>query len=258
MKLISYNVNGIRAALKKGLWDWTKATAPDVLCLQETKAHRGQVLEEIGLFESLGYEVFWHEAVKKGYSGVAILSKQKPRRVEIGCGIPVYDEEGRVIRADYDDFSIICVYMPSGSSGDVRQDFKFQWLEDFYTYIVQLKKEIPRLVISGDYNICHKPIDIHNPKSNANSSGFLPEEREWMTKFIDMGFIDTFRHFNPEPHNYSWWSYRMKARERNLGWRIDYHMATKELEKNLKSAKILPQAHHSDHCPVVLELDLKS
>ena len=258
MKLISYNVNGIRAALKKGLWDWTKAAGPDVLCLQETKAHRSQVTDEIGLFESLGYEVFWHEAAKKGYSGVAIFSKQKPNHVEIGCGIPAYDEEGRVIRADYDEFSIISVYMPSGSSGDVRQDFKFQWLDDFYSYIEELKKEIPRLVISGDYNICHKPIDIHNPKSNANSSGFLPEEREWMSKFVEMGFIDTFRHFNPEPHNYSWWSYRMNARERNLGWRIDYHMATRELEKNLKGAKILPQAHHSDHCPVVLELDLKS
>jgi exodeoxyribonuclease III len=258
MKAISYNVNGIRAALKKGLWDWVKAAAPDILCLQETKAHLSQVSGEMSLFESLGYKIYWHEAVKKGYSGVAILSLEEPKHVEIGCGIAKYDEEGRVIRADYSNFSIISVYMPSGSSGDLRQDFKYGWLDDFYDYTKELKEEFPRLVISGDYNICHKEIDIHNPKSNANSSGFLPDERAWMSKFIDMGFVDTFRYFNEDPHNYSWWSYRMNARERNLGWRIDYHMASLALKNDLIGAKILPLAKHSDHCPVVLELDFKT
>jgi len=253
MKAISYNVNGIRAAIKKGLWDWVKASSPDILCLQETKAQLSQVSDELSLFESLGYNIYWHEALKKGYSGVAIFSLQEPDHVEIGCGISKYDDEGRVMRADFKDFSIMCVYMPSGSSGDIRQDFKYQWLDDFYNYISELKKEIPNLIISGDYNICHKEIDIHNPKSNAKSSGFLPEERAWMTKFMEMGFVDTFRSFNQEPHHYSWWSYRMNARERNLGWRIDYHMASTPLEKTLKGAKILPLARHSDHCPIVLD-----
>ncbi len=256
MRVITYNVNGVRAAIKKGLWDWVKAADPDVLCMQETKAHLAQVRDEMSLFESLGYHVYWHEAAKKGYSGVAILSKKEPKHVEYGCGIAKYDEEGRVLRVDYDAVSVMSVYMPSGSSGDHRQNFKFDWLDDFYDYTKDLKKAFPKLVVSGDYNICHKEIDIHNPKSNAKSSGFLPEEREWMTKFIDLGFIDTFRHFNPDPHHYTWWSFRMNARARNLGWRIDYNMATKDLEADLKGAKILPQAKHSDHCPALLELDL--
>ena len=257
MKIITYNVNGIRAAIKKGLWDWAKAAKPDLLCLQETKAHLSQVKDEMSLFESLGYRVFWFEAQKKGYSGVAILSKIEPEHVEYGCGIPQYDEEGRVIRLDFKEFSLMSIYMPSGSSGDVRQEFKFRWLDDFYDYMNSLIKEFPKIVVSGDYNICHKEIDIHNPKSNAKSSGFLPEERAWMTKFIEMGFIDSFRHFNSDPHHYTWWSFRMNARDRNLGWRIDYNMASKALEKNLKSSKILPDAKHSDHCPAVLELDFK-
>ncbi len=258
MKIITYNVNGIRAAIKKGLWDWVKAANPDMLCLQETKAHLSQVRDEMSLFEGLGYRVYWYEAEKKGYSGVAVLSKHEPVHVEYGCGIPEYDEEGRVIRLDFKEFSLISVYMPSGSSGDVRQEFKFRWLDDFYDYMTDILKSHPKIVVSGDYNICHREIDIHNPKSNAKSSGFLPEEREWMSKFIDMGFIDTFRHFNPDPHHYTWWSFRMNARERNLGWRIDYNMASKGLENNLVGARILPEAKHSDHCPSVLELDLKA
>lgn len=254
MKIISYNVNGIRAAIKKDFIQWLSNEAPDVLCLQELKAEYAQIPVE--LFEEAGYNYhYWHSAQKKGYSGVAIVSKIEPKHVEVGCGISKYDAEGRVIRADFDDLSVMSVYMPSGSSGDHRQDFKMEWLSDFDNYINDLKKDRPKLIISGDYNICREPIDIHNPKSNANTSGFLPEEREWFKDFLGEDKIDTFRHFNKEPHNYSWWSYRAGARSKNLGWRIDYHIVTKNLETQLKSATILPDAVHSDHCPVVVELE---
>ncbi|MBX0333687.1 exodeoxyribonuclease III [Pontibacter sp. HSC-14F20] len=252
MKVITYNVNGIRAAISKGFQDWVKAASPDVLCLQEIKACEDKF--DRAIFEDMGYNVYLHPAVKKGYSGVAILSKVKPKHVEIGCGMECYDNEGRVIRADFDDYSVMSVYMPSGSSGDERQGFKMQWLEDFYGYIGDLKQTLPGIVISGDYNICHQAIDIHNPKSNANSSGFLPEERNWMTKFIESGFVDSFRHFNKEPHNYSWWSYRAGARAKNLGWRIDYNMVTGNLQDRMQRAAILPEAKHSDHCPVLLDI----
>jgi exodeoxyribonuclease-3 len=253
MKIATYNVNGIRAALKKGLLDWIKATNPDVLCVQETKAQPGQI--PVGEFENLGYHAYIHSAVKKGYSGVAIFSKEKPSHIEYGMGNEKYDVEGRVIRVDFKTHSVMSVYHPSGSSGDTRQDFKMQWLDDFYKYISTLKKEFPNLIISGDYNICHKPIDIHDPIRNATSSGFLPEEREWLTKFIDSGFVDSFRFLNKEPHHYSWWSYRANARNKNLGWRIDYNMVAEPLKDKIGRAVILPQAHHSDHCPVVLELN---
>lgn len=255
MKIITYNINGIRAALKKGLLSWVKASDPDVLCLQEVKAHKNQVIGELSLFENLGYHIYWHEAERKGYSGVAILSKKEPNHVEIGCGISNYDEEGRVLRADFDDVSVMSLYIPSGSSGDHRQDYKMKWLADFLNYTKNLKEQYPNLVIGGDYNICHKEIDIHNPKANAKSSGFLPEERQWLSDFIGLGFIDSFRHFNKEPHNYSWWSYRANAREKNLGWRIDYNMASEALMPRLRKAAILNAAKHSDHCPVLLEID---
>lgn len=253
MKIITYNVNGIRAAMNKDLVGWLKAANPDVLCLQETKATYDQV--DVKAFEALGYHLYWYSAQKKGYSGVAIFSKIKPKHVEYGCGIEKYDFEGRVIRLDFDTCSVMSVYHPSGSSGDDRQAFKMQWLADFQKYINDLKKKLPNLILCGDYNICHKPIDIHNPKSNANTSGFLPEEREWMEQFIQSGFIDSFRHFNQEPHQYSWWSYRAGSRGKNLGWRIDYNLVANHLEKHLKRAVILPDAMHSDHCPVLLEID---
>lgn len=253
MKIITYNVNGIRSALSKGWIDWLKATDPDVVCLQEIKANPEQL--DLGAFESLGYHAYWHPAIKKGYSGVAILSKKAPDKINYGCGIDKYDCEGRVLRADYGDVSVMSVYMPSGSSGEDRQAFKMEWLGDFEDYISKLKEARPNLIISGDYNICHKPIDIHNPVSNAKSSGFLPEEREWIDSFIKTGFIDSFRHFNPEPHNYTWWSYRSGARARNLGWRIDYNLVTKSLQNKIKRSGILSQAKHSDHCPVFVEVD---
>ena len=253
MKIITYNVNGIRAALSKNWLDWLKATQADVVCLQEIKASPDQLVD-LHLLEELGYQHYWYPAEKKGYSGTAIFTKITPKHVEYGCGLPDYDREGRVIRADFEHCSVLSTYFPSGSSGDERQAFKYQFLSDFQLYINDLKNTLPNLVICGDYNICHKPIDIHNPKSNTNSSGFLPEEREWMENFIQSGFVDSFRHFNEEPHHYTWWSYRAGARSKNLGWRIDYTLVSQSLKLNLKRAAILPDAKHSDHCPVLVEL----
>ncbi len=252
-RIVSYNVNGIRAALKKGFMDWLTACDPDILCIQETKANQEQVDAET--LATMPYEHYWYSAEKKGYSGVSIWTKEKPKHVEYGCGIEIYDREGRIIRCDYDGFSVMSVYMPSGSSGEERQAFKMQWLVDFQNYIDELKKEIPNLIICGDYNICHTEIDIHNPKTNKDTSGFKPEEREWIGQFIDSGFVDSFRHFNLEPHNYSWWSYRANARAKNLGWRIDYNMVSNTLKVKLSRATILPEAKHSDHCPILVELD---
>lgn len=253
MKVITYNVNGLRSALTKGFTDWLAQEQPDVVCLQETKAQPEQIptLE----LEALGYRSYFFSAQKKGYSGVAILTKIVPDRVEYGMGILPYDQEGRFLRADYGDLSVVSVYHPSGTSGEERQAFKMTWLEDFRHYVMALHKIRPKLLLCGDYNICHRPIDIHDPVRNAGNSGFLPEEREWMSLFLDSGFTDTFRYFHPEePQHYTWWSFRANARANNKGWRIDYCMTTPELLPQLKDAYILPGVKHSDHCPVVVEL----
>jgi len=252
MKIISYNVNGIRAAMTKGLVDWMRATDADVVCLQEVKAMENQV--DLTPFHDLGYKVYWNAAEKKGYSGVALFSKKTPDNVVIGMDHETYDREGRVLRLDFGELTVVSAYFPSGSSGDARQDFKMAFLADFRDYAENLLKSRPETIISGDYNVCHQAIDIHNPIANKNSSGFLPEEREWLGNFLDMGFIDTFRHFDPSPHNYTWWSYRAGSRGKNLGWRLDYHLAAKALEKRLKRAAILSDAIHSDHCPILLEI----
>jgi len=252
MRIITYNVNGIRAAIGKGLLEWIVDANPDVLCLQETKAQLDQI--PVLSFREIGYHCYSFCAKKKGYSGVAILTKEEPTEVVYGMNIPKYDDEGRFLRVDFGDLSIVSVYHPSGSSGDERQAFKMEWLDDFQVYVHELMKTRPNLILSGDYNICHKPIDIHDPIRNAKNSGFLPEEREWIDSFIKSGFIDTFRYFNQEPHQYTWWSYRSGARGKNLGWRIDYNMVTLSLENRLKRAVILSGAEHSDHCPVVVEI----
>ncbi len=253
MKVVTYNVNGIRAALKKDWLGWLKNVNPDVVCLQEIKASPDQV-PEIQMLEEMGYQHYWYPAQKKGYSGTAILSKITPKHIEYGCGFEDYDFEGRVIRVDFEDVSVMSIYFPSGTTGGIRQDFKYRFLDDFYQYAHKLLEEVPNLLVCGDFNICHRAIDIHNPKSNANTSGFLPAEREWMEKFINSGFIDTFRSLNPDPHHYTWWSYRAGSRAKNLGWRIDYIMASKGLESRIKRATILPDAVHSDHCPMLVEL----
>jgi len=251
MKIISYNVNGIRAALKKGFIDWLVAANPDVICLQETKAHKEQL--DLTLFENAGYKYhYWFSAQKKGYSSVAVLCKTEPKHIEYGTGIETMDFEGRNLRVDYDDCSIMSLYLPSGTN-DARLDFKLNYMAEFQEYINDLKKSIPNLIICGDYNICHEEIDIHNPKMKG-VSGFLPIEREWIGEFIDSGFIDSFRHLNKEPHNYSWWSYRANARNNNKGWRIDYCMVSSPLKDKIQRAFILPEAKHSDHCPIGIEI----
>jgi len=249
--IITYNVNGIRASIKKDLPEWLSASNVDILCLQEIKAKPDQFNEAI--FNDLGYNCFINSAEKAGYSGVAILTKMKPKHVEYGCGIEKIDFEGRVIRADFEDFSVMSVYFPSGSN-PLRQEFKMEFLFLFNDYIKELKKIIPNLIISGDFNICHTEIDIHNPKVNKNSSGFLPEERDWISQFLSSGFVDSFRCLNAEPHHYSWWSYRANSRAKNLGWRIDYNMISNTLSPKLIRSQILPSAKHSDHCPVLVEL----
>lgn len=253
MKIASYNVNGIRAAMNKGFVDWLKATDPDVICLQEIKAMKEQV--DVEAFENAGYKYhYWFSAQKKGYSGVAILSKTEPKHVEYGTGIASMDAEGRNLRADFDAFSVMSLYLPSGTNIE-RLDHKLEYMAMFKDYIDELKQDIPNLIICGDYNICHEAIDIHDPVRNKNVSGFLPVEREWLGNFLDSGFIDTFRYFNKEPHNYTWWSYRANARANNKGWRLDYALASEPLQEKLKRSVILSEAVHSDHCPILLEIE---
>ncbi|WP_411767177.1 exodeoxyribonuclease III [Winogradskyella sp. A3E31] len=259
MKIASYNVNGIRAALRKGFIDWLKAADPDVICLQEIKAQEDQL--DLEIFKDAGYHYnYWFSAQKKGYSGVAILSKTEPNNVSFGTGITSMDMEGRNLRADFpartaggNGVSIMSLYLPSGTN-DARLQHKFDYMAMFQDYVNELKKEHPNLIILGDYNICHEEIDIHNPKMKG-VSGFLPEEREWLGNFIDSGFIDSFRHLNPESQQYTWWSYRANARANNKGWRLDYAMASKPLQEKLKRCVILSEAMHSDHCPILVEID---
>ena len=253
MKIISYNVNGIRAALKKGFIEWLVAANPDVICIQETKAHKEQL--DASEFENAGYPYhYWFSAQKKGYSSVAVFCKEEPNHIAYGTGIETMDFEGRNLRVDFDEVSVMSLYLPSGTNSE-RLAFKFKYMDEFQEYITNLKQEIPNLVVCGDYNICHEAIDIHNPKMK-NVSGFLPEERTWMGAFIKSGFIDSFRFLNQEKQEYSWWSYRANSRANNKGWRLDYAMVSAPLKDKITSAYILPEAKHSDHCPIVVELDL--
>lgn len=254
MRVISYNVNGIRAALTKGFVSWLEAANPDILCLQEIKVQEDQLDKEV--FSKAGYPFqYWFPAEKKGYSGVAILSKLEPKNVVIGTGIPSMEREGRNVRADFEGFSVMSMYLPSGTSEE-RLDFKLNYMDEFIEYAIRLRKEFPNLVICGDYNICHEPIDIHDPIRLKTVSGFLPIERTWLTQFINTGFVDSFRYLHPEVQQYSWWSYRQNARANNKGWRLDYHMVSEALKDKISRAIILQEAKHSDHCPVLLELDI--
>ena len=263
MKIATYNVNGIRAAINKGLLDWLAAGEYDIVCLQEVKALEEQV--DLQPFRELGYSWAWHAAEKKGYSGVATFWKQAFAKtrcavgeplLSAGCGIAAYDAEGRVLRSDFDDFALLNCYFPSGTTGTVRQDVKMDFLRDFRPFLAKVREEKQHVIVVGDYNIAHTENDIHNPISNKNSSGFLPEERAWVDESLAPGMVDAFRHLHPEKIEYSWWSYRAGARGKNKGWRIDYQMVTARLKPKLLNAYHMKDDLQSDHCALVVEYDL--
>ena len=254
MQIISYNVNGIRAALKRGLAEWLSEHNFDIICIQETKAHREQA--DLSEIEALGYQSVWFSAEKKGYSGTATFFKKQPDLVVKGCELPIYDCEGRVLRTDFGELTILNAYFPSGTSGDARQGIKMSFLDDIYNYVHELKKERPHIILAGDYNIAHNEIDLHNPAANKKTTGFLPEERAWMSKWFDNGFTDAFRAKNPDSVEYSWWSYRAGARARNKGWRLDYLSVSNTVADKIISVRQLTEAVHSDHCPVWMEINL--
>lgn len=253
MRIITYNVNGIRAAIRRGFIDWLKTDPADIICLQELKAAREDI--DVESIESAGYRMYSFSAQKKGYSGVAILSKLLPDNVEFGHGNKQSDFEGRVLRADFKDITVISVYFPSGRSGEHRQSYKYIWLDEFLDYLNELRKTRRKIIVCGDYNIAHQEIDIHNPVSNKKTTGFLPEERGWLTKFLENDFIDSFRHLNKEPHQYTWWNVlRPSTRLENKGWRIDYISVSSNLKDMIKDVRIYPEVKHSDHCPAYLEI----
>lgn len=250
MKLVSWNVNGIRAAIKKGFCDFVDEYKPDILCLQETKARPEQVDLELA-----GYQDYWNSAEKKGYSGTAIFTKHKPLNVSLGLGIEEHDQEGRVITLEFEDYYLVTVYTPNSQNQLQRLAYRTEsWDQCFFNHLVELETRKP-VIFCGDLNVAHKEIDLANPKTNTKSAGFTKEERAGFDRYMEHGFIDSFRAFNQEPKHYTWWSYRARARERNVGWRIDYFCVSESLRPKLKDAYILPQVHGSDHCPVVLELN---
>ena len=253
MTIISYNLNGIRSAASKGLWDWLAVEQPDIFCVQELKAQPADLTPAD--WESLGYHAVLHSAEKKGYSGVGTFSKTKPDLSVEGCGIAEYDREGRVLRTDFGDLTVLNIYFPSGTTGDVRQEVKMRFLDDIFDFVEELKRTRPNIVLVGDYNIAHREMDIHDPKGNKNTSGFLPEEREWMTRWFESGFTDAFRHQNPDLAEYSWWSFRAGARGNNKGWRIDYQSVSSNMAHRIRYARQLNEVVHSDHCPVKLVLE---
>lgn len=253
MKLLySWNVNGIRAAAKKGLFEWLHATNADIICLQETKAHPEQLGPEFT--EPEGYTAYWASAQRKGYSGVCIYSKEKPIRVDT-MDVERFDAEGRVLRAEYPGFTLFNCYFPNSQAEGARLDYKLDFCQTLQAMASEVVAQGQHVVICGDYNVAHKPIDLENPKSNEKNPGYLPDERAWMDTFIEAGFVDTFREFNTEEKQYSWWSYRFSARDRNIGWRIDYHCVDEGLKPRLKDARIHQDVFGSDHCPVSLTLE---
>ncbi len=254
MKIISWNVNGIRACYKKNLLDFVTSEKPDIFCIQETKAHIDQVELPARLLSQ--NHSYWSSATRKGYSGVATFVNQKPLKVELGMGIPEYDSEGRIVITDHGHFDLYNIYFPNGGSGDIRHNFKQKFLKDLNAHLAEKLKSGREIIVVGDYNVAHEAMDVYDPIRLSKVSGFFPEERAWFDSFLDLGFIDTFRYFKPkEVQRYSWWSYRELARAQNRGWRIDYICISKGLEKHLSSADILDKVEGSDHCPVVVTLD---
>ncbi|MBP9855547.1 MAG: exodeoxyribonuclease III [Candidatus Omnitrophica bacterium] len=254
MRIISWNVNGIRAISKKGFFEWLKKESPDILCLQETKADPAQLTKD--LLEPPGYHTYWASAQKKGYSGVAVFTKNKPGQHFVGLGVEQFDNEGRTLLVDFGEFLLYNIYYPNGGAGNKRVPFKMEFYDAFYKHIEKQRKAGRKIVVCGDVNTAHTEIDLSRPKENQKNTGFLPEERAWVSRFIEAGYIDTFRHFNKEPGNYTWWDYKTKARERNIGWRIDYFFVTENLKPQLLKAFILSDVVGSDHCPVGIQLKI--
>ena len=254
MRLISWNVNGIRAADRKGLFDWFNKEKPGIFCLQEIKALPEQLPPH--LRNTPGYHVFLNSAERKGYSGVATYSKEKPMEVKTGFGIEKFDKEGRVLMIEYPSFTLFNIYFPNGKKNQERLDYKLDFYDTFLGYADNLKAKGKNIVVCGDFNTAHKEMDLEHPKQNEDESGFLPIERAWIDTFIDHGYVDTFRQFNEEPKQYSWWSMRTAARERNVGWRIDYFFVNKEFMPNVKNAFIMQDVTGSDHCPVGIDIEV--
>ncbi len=252
MRIYSWNVNGIRAVQKKGFVEWVMKEQPDILCLQETKAHLSQLNDELINIE--GYHSYWNYPERKGYSGVALYTKVEPKKVDYGIGVDIFDKEGRIIVAEYEDFVLLNIYFPNGQMSDDRLQYKLDFYDGVLNYCNDRVKQGDNVIISGDYNTAHQEIDLKNPKSNEDRSGFLPIERAWMDKLIQNGYTDTFRYLYPDTVKYSWWSYRFKAREKDIGWRIDYHFVSNNMLDRIQDALILNDVMGSDHCPVVLEL----
>ena len=254
MQILSWNINGIRAGAKKGVFDWVKKYSPDILCFQETKAQVDQLGSEIT--EVKGYTSYWSSAQRKGYSGVAVYTKTVPEQVSYGMGIPKFDNEGRMLILEFKEFVLLNVYFPNGGMGPERLKFKFDFYKAFLKFINQLRAKGKNVIFCGDVNTAHKEIDLARPKANEKHTGFLPKERAWIDKVVEHGYIDTFREFNKEPENYSYWDQKTRARDRNVGWRIDYFFIAPELKSKLKNAFILPEVMGSDHCPVGIEVNV--
>ena len=252
MKLISWNVNGVRAVVKKGFLDWLDQEQPDILCLQETKAHIDQLAAEI--LTDHGYHTFWHSGERRGYSGVATFCKEEPLYVQEGLGIERYDAEGRVLLTEHENFLLYNIYFPNGQKDDERLQYKLDFYDDLLPIINEQVESGNNVVVTGDWNTAHHPIDLARPKQNVNTSGFMPIEREKLDMYVENGWIDTFRLFHPEGDRYSWWTYRFGARERNVGWRIDYFFVNEGFVDNVEDADIHDEVMGSDHCPVSLEL----
>ncbi len=253
-KLISWNVNGIRAAYKKGFLDWMKKENPDILCIQETKAHEEQLADELKNVK--GYHSYFCSGERKGYSGVAVYTKEKPISIKKGFGIEKFDNEGRILILEYPHFTLFNIYYPNGKARAERLQYKMEFYDTFLVYVNKLKKKGKKIIICGDVNTAHKEIDLARPKENSKVSGFLPEEREWIDKFLGYGYVDTFRMFNQEPDNYTWWDQITRARERNVGWRIDYFYVNEEFKDNVKEAFILSDVMGSDHCPIGIKISV--
>jgi len=248
LKILCWNVNGIRAVVKKGFWDFLYKQSPDIFSIQETKAQQEQL--DADMLEPRGYHAYWNFPERKGYSGVATFTKEKPLKVESGFGIEEFDVEGRVIITEYSGFTLLNIYFPNGKKDDIRLKYKMDFYESFLLFTNRLREQGKKLVVCGDYNTAHKEIDIARPKENEKRSGFLPMERAWIDKFVSHGYVDIFRRFNEEPHQYTWWDLKTGARDRNIGWRIDYFFVTEDLAESVSQAFIMPEIMGSDHCPI--------